>query len=69
MLVKEPSNIHGKKTHIRNFEKSKIDILRAIRKEQEYIIVAADKNLGPCHLELDQYIERIFKAHLNNKST
>ena len=57
------------KMHIRNLKKNKIDILRAIRKEQEYIIVEADKNLGPFVMELDQYIERTFTDHLNNKST
>jgi hypothetical protein len=37
--------------HVRNLDKTKIELLHTIRKERKYIIVAADKNLGPCILD------------------
>lgn len=52
-----------------NLEKSKIGLLRAIRKERKYIVVAADKNLGPCMLEIEQCINMCLDDHINKKET
>jgi hypothetical protein len=42
-----------KKLHVGNLDKTKIELLRTIRKERRFIIVAADKNLGLCILEIE----------------
>ena len=58
-----------KAKHVGNLDKTKIELLRTIRKERKYIIVAADKNLGPCILEIEQYINRCLNDHLDKKET
>jgi hypothetical protein len=57
------------KPHIPNIDKQQVDLLRKIKKERKYIVVAADKNLGPCIIEIEQYINRCLKDHLNNNDT
>ena len=52
--------------HIENLERKRIDLLRQIKKERKLIIIAADKNLGPCIMEIEYYIERCLTDHLLN---
>jgi hypothetical protein len=58
-----------KRPHIENLESSKIEMLREIKKERKYIVVASDKNLGPCIIEIQHYINRCLTDHLNNTDT
>ena len=67
--TKEAFNNSWKRPFVGNLEKKKIEMLRQIRKERKYIIVAADKNLGPCIIELEQYINKCMTVHLNATGT
>ena len=58
-----------KRPHVGNLDKTKIELLRTIRKKRRFIIVAADKNLGLCILEIEQYIIRCLSNHLVKKET
>jgi hypothetical protein len=57
------------KPHIANIDKKRVDLLRKMKKERKYIVVAADKNLGPCIMEIEQYINRCLTDHLNITDT
>ena len=59
----------GKRPQVGNLHKTKIELLRTIRKERKIIIVTADKNLGLCILEIEQYIKRCLSNHLVRKET
>ena len=43
--------------------------LKQLQKQSEFIVVNADKNLGPCVIELKRYIEMAFRDHLNDTKT
>ena len=60
----------GKRPQVGNLHKTKIELLRTIRKERKFIIVTADKNLGLCILEIEQYVtNRCLSNHLVKKET
>ena len=40
----------------------------SFRQHERYIIIEADKNLGPCILEQETYIRRTLEEHLDNAS-
>ena len=42
--------------HIVNLEEHKIDLLRLIKKERKFIVIATDKNLDPAIMEIEYYI-------------
>ncbi len=44
-------------------------ILGTLRKNKQFLIIQADKNLGPCIIERDQYIKRALKDHLLDTTT
>jgi hypothetical protein len=52
-----------------NLDKERIDLLRQVKKERKFIISATDKNLDPAIMEIDQYIERALKDHLDHAET
>jgi SAM-dependent MidA family methyltransferase len=54
---------------ISNLDKERIDLLQQVKKERKCIISATDKNLGPAIMEIDQYIERALKYHLDHTET
>ena len=58
-----------KRPHVGNLDKTKIELLRTIRKKRRFIIVAADKNLGLHILEIEQHINRCLSNHLVKKET
>ena len=43
-----------------------ISLLKQLKKDRKYIIIAADKNLGPCILDIEFYISRCLGDHLDN---
>ena len=43
--------------------------IKMLNKDEEFIILMADKNLGPCIMERGQYILNILHEHLDNTST
>ena len=49
-----------------NLEKSRIDLLRKIKKERKLVITATDKKQGPAIMEIEQYTARVLTDHLNN---
>ena len=57
------------KPHIPNINKEKVNLLRTIKKERKFIVIAADKQLGPCVMELKQYVNRSLTDHLHNSDT
>jgi hypothetical protein len=44
-------------------------ILATFRNSKSHIVMNADKNLGPCVIERDQYIKRALQEHLLDKTT
>ena len=44
-------------------------ILASLRKNKKHVVFAADKNLGPCIIEREQYIHRALNDHLLDKTT
>jgi hypothetical protein len=52
-----------------NLDKERIDLLRQEKKERKLIISAIKKTLGPAIREIDQYIERALKDHLDHTET
>jgi hypothetical protein len=58
-----------KHPHLENMEERRIDLLRSIKKERKYIVIASDKNLGPCIIEIDRYINLCLDDHLNKADT
>ena len=55
--------------HIVNIEKRKVDLLRLIKKERKFIVIATDKNLGPAIMEIEYYIHRCLTDHLDDTDT
>ena len=51
----------------RNITVGEWDLITFLRRHDQYIVIQADKNLGPCILDRDTYIFRAFKEHLGNK--
>jgi hypothetical protein len=43
--------------------------LHYLRHQKEFIILKSDKNLGPCVLERDKYIQRAYSEHLSDTTT
>ena len=44
-------------------------MLTQIKKEQKFIVIATDKNLGPAIMEINYYIQRCLTDHLNQTNT
>jgi hypothetical protein len=44
-------------------------LLCQLRNSDIFVIIPADKNLGPCILEKDTYVRRVFKDHLSDETT
>jgi hypothetical protein len=44
-------------------------ILSTLRSTNEFVVFQADKNLGPCIIERQQYIRRCIDDHLNDTTT
>jgi hypothetical protein len=45
------------------------ELMRSFRQMKKFIVIQADKNLGPCIIERDQYIKRALKDHLLDHTT
>jgi hypothetical protein len=45
------------------------EILSTLRKDNDFVVFHADKNLGPCIIERDQYIKRCLQDHLTDTTT
>ena len=44
-------------------------LLTTFKESDTYIVIEADKNLGPCILERDDYIRRCIEAHIGDAKT
>ena len=44
------------------------NILKYLRNHPEYQILLADKNLGPCIMNREEYIDQVLKQHLSNNN-
>ena len=44
-------------------------LLKTLQNNDDFIIVASDKNLGPCIIEREMYIERFLEEHLSDITT
>ena len=54
------------KKHAKNISTRKYQLVISFRQHDRYIIIEADKNLGPCILEQETYIRRALEEHLGN---
>jgi hypothetical protein len=45
------------------------DLLCKLRQEKKFLVIQADKNLGPCIIEREQYIHRALNDHLLDRNT
>ena len=52
-----------------NLSSTQLLLLKKLRSKTDFIITKADKNLGPCILETDTYIQYALQDHLNDRST
>ena len=52
--------------HVKNISTRKCQLVISFRQHERYIMIEADKNLGPCILEQDTYIKRALEEHLCN---
>ena len=52
-----------------NITKIQQQHLKMLKNNEKFIILMADKNLGPCIMERAEYIRCILKEHLNQKDT
>ena len=43
--------------------------LKALQKQEEFLVVSCDKNLGPAIIEKSIYIQRAYKDHLSDSAT
>jgi hypothetical protein len=59
----------NKPTPRSNLNKRQEQILLALQKAKQFIIMPTDKNLGPAIMERTTYIKRCFQDHLLNQST
>ena len=50
-------------------KKSIIDLLKIQKKDQKFIIITADKNLGSCIMDIELRITRCLNDHLNKADT
>ena len=44
-------------------------ILSDLRHNKDFLVIQADKNLGPCIIERQQYIQRALRDHLLDRTT
>ena len=52
-----------------NLSSSQIHLLKLLKRKDKFMIVKADKNLGPCIIETERYIQYALDDHLNCRST
>ena len=52
-----------------NLSLTQLNLLKTLRKKDKFIIVKADKNLGPCILETERYIQFALDDHLKCRNT
>ena len=58
-----------KKQCTSNLSTSQLNILKQLRKKEHFVIVKADKNLGPCIIETETYIKYAINDHLHCRVT
>ena len=52
-----------------NLSTSQLHLLKFLRKKNQFVILKADKNLGPCILETEKYVQYALDDHLNCRAT
>ena len=55
--------------HIVNLKEHKIDLLRLIKRESKFIVIATDKNLDPAIMEIEHYIHHSLTDHFDDTDT
>ena len=68
-FLNEVGTLFHRKQCTPNLSFSQLHLLKFLRKKQDFIIVKADKNLGPCILETERYIQYALQDHLNCRQT
>ena len=68
-LVTTTFNNSWKQEHIVNLEEKKIKMLSQIKKEQKFVVIVTNKNLGPAIMKIDYYIQRCLTDHLKQTNT
>ena len=68
-FLQEVGSLFRQKQCTPNLSFSQLHLLKYLRKKQDFVVVKADKNLGPCILESDQYIQYALTDHLNCRNT
>lgn len=67
-VLTEQKFCQRKRKQILNISVLQWELIQSLRKNDEYIVVEGDKNLGPCILERDHYIKRGCLDHLGNST-
>ena len=62
-------NLFKKKQCTPNLSTTQLHLLKKLRSKTDFIITKADKNLGPCILETETYIQYALNDHLNDRVT
>ena len=70
-MKEELNNIAANNTYqfSTNLTREEHKLLAMLQKNDDFIIATSDKNLGPCILEREVYIQRCLKEHLSNTTT
>jgi hypothetical protein len=68
-FTKEMKRMFRKKRSRSNMLPHQLRLLSELTASKEFVVIQADKNLGPCILERNYYIERAFNDHLLDTTT
>ena len=63
------SNAYPKQRMGPNLTKIQLAALSYLRQNNIYMVIKSDKNLGPCLIEKEKYIQLAFCDHLNDNNT
>ena len=68
-IQNEKIKIHRRITQATNLTTIQQQHIKLLKDNKNFIILNADKNLGPCIMERKEYIKHILNEHLNNTDT
>jgi hypothetical protein len=69
LFIKRTKQLFVKKRSRSNLLPYQRHLLMTLRNNKNFVIINADKNLGPCIIERQQYIDRALKDHLTDRTT
>ena len=68
-FIKNINRVFTKKSTKSNMLPFQRNLLAELRQNKKFVVFSADKNLGPCIIERQQYIKRALSDHLLDRTT